>query len=85
MKKLFSGNLRFLNEQIYIWVLGENIEDGKVYVRSSNDEGKNLDDHIPIYFCPDHISSNADFFKLQKNNIISSYRLNGNLLGKKCI
>ena len=61
------------------YILGGNIEDGKVYVRSSNDEGINLDNSILIYFYPNLICSIVVFFKLQKNDIINSYRLIGNI------
>jgi len=62
-----------------IWLLGGNIEDGKIYVRRSNDEGISWDNPILISFYPDHICSNVDFFELQNHDIISSYRAIGNL------
>ena len=62
-----------------IWLLGGNIEDGKIYVRRSNDEGINWDNPIPITFYPNHICSNVDFFELENHDIISSYRAIGNL------
>ena len=61
------------------WLLGGNIEDGKIYVQRSNDEGLNWDKPIPISFYPDHICSNVNFFELQNHDIISSYRAIGNL------
>ena len=62
-----------------IWLLGGNIEDGKIYVQRSNDEGLNWDNPIPISFYPNHICSNVNFFELQNHYIISSYRAIGNL------
>ena len=62
-----------------IWLLGGNIEDGKIYIRRSIDGGINWDNPIPISFYPDHICSNVDFFELQNHDIISSYRAIGNL------
>jgi len=62
-----------------IWLLGGNIEDGKIYVRRSNDEGLNWDSPIPISFYPNHICSNVDFFELPNHDIISSYRAIGNI------
>jgi len=61
------------------WLLGGNIEDGKIYVQRSNDEGLNWDKPIPISFYPDHTCSNVNFFELQNHYIISSYRAIGNL------
>ena len=61
------------------WLLGGNIEDGKIYVQRSNDEGLNWDNPIPISFYPSHICSNVNFFELQNHDIISSYRAIGNL------
>jgi len=62
-----------------IWLLGGNMEDGKIYVQSSNDEGINWDNPIPITFYPNHICSNVDFFEMNNHDIISSYRAIGNL------
>ena len=62
-----------------ILLLGGNIEDGKIYVQKSNDEGLNWDTPIPISFYPDHICSNVNFFELKNHEIISSYRAIGNL------
>ena len=62
-----------------LWLLGGNIEDGKIYVRRSYDEGINWDNPIPISFYPNHICSNVDFFELENHDIISSYRAIGNL------
>ena len=56
-----------------IWLLGGNIDDEKIYVRRSNNEGINLDNPIPIYFYPNHICSNFDFFELENHDIISLY------------
>lgn len=61
------------------WLLGGNIEDGKIYVQRSNDEGLNWDNPIPISFYPKHTCSNVNFFELQNHCIISSYRAIGNL------
>lgn len=61
------------------WLLGGNIEDGKIYVQRSNDEGLNWDNPLPISFYPNHICSNVNFFELQNHDIISSYRAIGNL------
>jgi hypothetical protein len=61
------------------WLLGGNIEDGKIYVQRSYDEGLNWDTPIPISFYPEHICSNVNFFELQNHDIISSYRAIGNL------
>ena len=61
------------------WLLGGNIEDGKIYVQRSSDEGINWGKPIPITFYPNHICSNVNFFELQNHNIISSYRAIGNL------
>jgi len=61
------------------WLLGGNIEDGKIYVQRSSDEGLNWGSPIPITFYPNHICSNVNFFELQNHNIISSYRAIGNL------
>ena len=62
-----------------IWLLGGNIQDGKIYVQRSKDEGVNWDNPIPITFYPDHTCSNVDFFELENHDIISSYRAIGNL------
>ena len=62
-----------------IWLLGGNIEDGKIYVQRSYDEGINWDNPIPITFYPNYFCSNVDFFELQNHDIISSYRAIGNL------
>jgi hypothetical protein len=61
------------------WLLGGNIQDGKIYVQRSNDEGISWESPIPITFYPDHICSNVNFFELQNHDIISSYRAIGNL------
>ena len=61
------------------WLLGGNIEDGKIYVQRSYDEGINWDSPTPITFYPDHICSNVNFFELRNHDIISSYRAIGNL------
>jgi hypothetical protein len=61
------------------WLLGGNIEDGKIYVQRSNDEGLNWDNPIPISFYPNYTCSNVNFFELQNHYIISSYRAIGNL------
>ena len=62
-----------------IWLLGGNIEDGKIYVQRSYDEGINWDNPTPISFYPNHTCSNVDFFELPNHDIISSYRAIGNL------
>lgn len=54
------------------------MEDGKIYVQRSNDEGINWDNPIPITFYSEHICSNVDFFELENHDIISSYRAIGN-------
>ena len=54
------------------------MEDGKIYVQRSYDEGINWDIPIPITFYSDHICSNVDFFELENHDIISSYRAIGN-------
>jgi len=59
------------------WLLGGNIEDGKIYVQRSNDEGLNWESPIPISFYPNHICSNVNFFEMQNHDIISSYRAIG--------
>ena len=61
------------------WILGGNIEDGKIYIQRSYDEGLNWDSPTPITFYPDHICSNVNFFELKNHDIISSYRAIGNL------
>ena len=61
------------------WLLGGNIEDGKIYVQRSYDEGINWDRPTPITFYPEHICSNVNFFELRNHDIISSYRAIGNL------
>lgn len=62
-----------------IWLFCGNIEDGKIPVQRSNDEGINWDNPAPISFYPKHICSNDDFFELENNDIISSCRAIGNL------
>ena len=61
-----------------IWLLGGNMDDGKIYVQRSNDEGINWDNPIPITFYSEYICSNVDFFELENHDIISSYRAIGN-------
>ena len=61
------------------WLLGGNIEDGKIYVQRSDDEGLNWDSPIPVSFYPYHTCSNVNFFEMQNHHIISSYRAIGNL------
>lgn len=51
----------------------------KIYIRSTNNIGINFDNHMPIYFYPNHICSNVAFFELKKKDNVSSYRLIGNL------
>jgi hypothetical protein len=54
------------------------MEDGKIYIQRSNDEGINWDNPIPITFYSEYICSNVDFFELENHDIISSYRAIGN-------
>lgn len=50
------------------------MEDGKIYVQRSYDEGINWDNSISITFYSNYICSNVDFFELVNHDIISSYR-----------
>lgn len=62
-----------------IWLLGGNMDDGKIIVRRSKDNGKNWGEPISITFYPDYICSNVNFFELKNHDIICSYRAIGNL------
>lgn len=55
-----------------IWLLGGNMDDGKIIVRRSKDNGKNWGEPISITFYPDYICSNVNFFELKNHDIICS-------------
>ena len=55
------------------------MDDGKIIVRRSKDNGKNWGEPIPITYYPDYFCSNVNFFELKNHDIICSYRAIGNL------
>ena len=61
------------------WLLGGDEEDGKIYVRRSENEGKNWGNPILITLYDNYNYSNTDFFELPNHDIIISYRAIGNL------